>query len=180
MSTPRPVTQGTRLENMATFLRRAPAGPVVEVGVFEGGSLAWLAQKFPQRSFIGYDTFEGMPDACQFDNFHRGGDFMASYDQVRQTLIRFENVQIVKGKYPEADTILPDGIALAHVDVDIYQSTLRAFEHLRERMAPGGRVYCDDAFQPTCDGATLAVCEFAAKYQRVARLDAFGHVYFQF
>ncbi len=87
-----------------------------------------------------------------------------------------ENVTLVKGYFPASDAdILSAPIAMAHVDVDLYRSTLRAFEHLAPLMAPGGRIYCDDAFVNTCDGATLAFCEFCGTSKRVPRFDNGGH-----
>src|SRR5262249_53272903 len=73
------------------------------------------------------------------------------------------NVQLIKGYYPDSDTIRPDGIALAHVDVDLYSSTLNSLRHLWPLITPGGRIYCDDAFVSTCEGATKALCKFCSE-----------------
>ena len=60
---------------MTRFIADAPAGIIVEVGVWKGGSLRFMAERHKGRRFYGFDTFEGLPEACAFDNFHRRGDF---------------------------------------------------------------------------------------------------------
>lgn len=165
-----------KLENMDRFLRSGPAGCVVEVGVYQGGSLRYLAERHPTRQFYGYDTFSGMPPVCGLDNHHKEGDFgNTSYEEVRTYLSDLPNVTLIKGFYPQSDTVRPPQIALAHVDVDIYQSTLDAFEHLAPRMTKNGRIYCDDAFVSTCHGATIAFCEFCGRHRRVPQFDAGTH-----
>jgi O-methyltransferase len=148
---------------MENFLAFAPDGCVVEVGVYQGGSLYYLASRFPNRMFYGYDTFEGMPEACAEDNYHRQGDFLSSLEYVTDAVSGLGNVHLVKGCYPESDTIHPQPIALAHVDVDLYSSTLNSLRHLWPLITPGGRIYCDDAFVNTCAGATKAFLQFCSE-----------------
>ena len=96
---------------------------------------------------------------------------------------------MIKGLYPESDTIKPKPIALAHVDVDLYWSTYNAFCHLKPLMAQGGRIYCDDAFCRGSHGATIAMCRFAHEQSMPILLDKiahyknnipYAHAYFQF
>jgi hypothetical protein len=172
---PRPVTAPHKLANMERWLKEAPPGPVVEVGVFQGGSLIHLAEMFPDRHFYGYDTFEGMPPACGVDNHHRVGDFTASFDSVRTACAKLPNITLTKGRYPDSDTIRPQGVAMAHVDVDIYESTRDTIEHLMALMAPRSRLYCDDAWVDSCHGATIAMCEVAARHKMFPKFDHGWH-----
>lgn len=173
---PAPVTAGRKLENMVNWLKEAPPGPVVEVGVYQGGSLIHLASRFPGRQFYGYDTFEGIPEATNdLDNFHRKGDFSASFEDVKSACDRLPNITLVKGIYPTSDTIRPNNIALAHVDVDIYESTKATIEHLIPLMGPKSRLYCDDAWMDTCEGATIAMCEVAAAHKMFPKFDHGWH-----
>lgn len=164
---------------MSRFIRTAPSGIIVEVGVWKGGSLRYLAENHPDRTFFGFDTFEGMPPTCNLDNHHKQGDFSdTSFEAVRAALADLPNVTVVKGHFPESDMTGNLPIAMAHVDVDIYESTLSTFRHLSPRMVPNGRIYCDDAFQSTCEGATLAMCLFAAQTSHVPQFDLGSHAAF--
>ncbi|MFO0277736.1 MAG: TylF/MycF/NovP-related O-methyltransferase [Planctomycetota bacterium] len=180
LSDPNPVTGQQKLANMQSFLRDAPAGDVVEVGVYEGGSLAWLASRFPWRRFLGFDTFAGLPAPTPRDNHHRVGEFAADFANVQRRLAELHNVSLHRGVFPGSAGALRGPLALVHVDVDLFEGTLASLRHVAPLMAPGGRVYCDDALWQDCEGATLAVCAFASETGRPFRLDPALHVYFQF
>jgi O-methyltransferase len=160
---------------MCEFLKTAPAGCVVEVGVFEGASLYIMASAQPDRQFYGYDTFAGMPPANQHDNTHKEGDFMTTPDVAGEYLKSLTNVKLIQGIYPHSDNIRPGCIALAHVDVDLYQSTYESLCHLAPMMVKGGRLYCDDSFVNTCEGATLALCRFCGERNIVPHVSHFSH-----
>lgn len=159
---------------MVNFLKTAPAGCVVEVGVYEGASLYIMASAHPDRQFYGYDTFAGMPPATQYDNVHKAGDFMTSPDIAGEYLKPLDNVTLIQGVYPKSDIVRPEGIALAHVDVDLYQSTYEALCHIAPVMLKGGRIYCDDSFVDTCEGATLALCRFCGERNIVPHVSHFS------
>lgn len=172
-------TADSKLQNMSRFIAGAPPGIIVEVGVWKGGSLRYLAEQHPDRVFYGFDTFEGMPEVCELDNHHRAGDFGdTSFEVVKQQLSDLRNVILTKGRFPDSDITQNLPIAMVHCDVDIYQSTIQTFRHLWPRVVAGGRMYCDDAFQTTCEGATLALCEFAAEIKRIPQFDLGTHAAF--
>lgn len=169
-------TANGRLQNMSRFISQAPPGIIIEVGVWKGGSLRYLAENHPTRQFYGFDTFEGMPEACPLDNMHKKGDFgNTSFETVKQALSDLKNVTVIKGYFPASDVTGNLPIAMVHCDVDLYESTIRTFRHLWPRVVPGGRMYCDDAFQSTCEGATLALCEFATEIKRIPQFDLGTH-----
>ena len=179
------ITEQGKLAHMCRFLAHAPPGAVVEVGVYQGGSLARLAAHAGQRRVYGYDTFAGLPGAGPFDNCMRGGEFRASLEEATANLAGFPGARLVQGLYPATD--LTEGpVALAHVDVDLYDSTYGAISHLWPLMAQGGRLYCDDALHHACEGATLACCRVAHERGRPFHVDRegpacfFPHCYFQF
>ena len=148
------------LDHMADWLlSTGPAGFVVEVGVYQGGSLAYLASRLPGRRLYGYDTFTGLV-GCGAEDGHRDGDFACTEAVARKHLERYGNVALIVGQYPESDLDPPSPVALAHVDVDLYRPTLAALGHLWPLLAPGGRVYAGDAYWPSCPGATKALDEF--------------------
>lgn len=174
-------TANGRLQNMSRFISQAPPGIIIEVGVWKGGSLRYLAENHPDRMFYGFDTFQGMPETCELDNHHRPGDFgNTSYEDVRQNLSDLKNVILTKGVFPESDITKDLPIAMVHCDVDIYTSTLRTLRHVAPRIVHNGRIYCDDAFQSTCEGATLALCQFAVESRRIPQFDLGSHAAFCF
>jgi len=169
--TPKPITNPRKLQNMAEWLSKAPPGPVVEVGVFEGGSLIYLASRFPERQFFGFDTFEGCPKPTQHDNHHKAGDFASDFESVQKACSHLKNVKLVKGRYPESGDCTPSGIAMAHVDCDIYEPTRDTVLKLAPLMHGQGRIYCDDCFVDTCYGATIGFQEAAAKIGKPIKID---------
>jgi hypothetical protein len=172
-------TNDDKLRNMARFIGEAPAGIVIEVGVWKGGSLRFMAERHKERQFYGFDTFQGLPEECEIDNFHRKGDFAdTSLEEALHNLRGLPNVLLTRGLFPASDITGDLPIAMVHCDVDLYESTLNTFRHLWPRIAPGGRLYCDDAFQHTCEGATLALCHFATEIGRVPQFDHGMHAVF--
>ncbi len=154
------LTQPWYTDRMLEFLETAPDGAVVEVGIYQGGSLVALAKS--GRQCYGYDTFAGLPAPTEKDNLLKGGEYACPEDMVRHNLRRYSNITLVPGEYPSSDSVRPC-TALAFIDVDLHRSTLAALIHIWGLLVPGGRVYCHDAFWPGCLGATRAVLEFAAR-----------------
>jgi O-methyltransferase len=154
-----------KMKNILKFIKEdAPLGYIVEIGVYRGGSFYQLVNADPDRICIGYDTFCGLPEHTEFDNHHVTGDFAnTSLAEVSDYMVvnsPNEKWVLVRGRYPESDWFRPSPIALAHVDVDTYTSTRDCLNHLLPLMAPGGRIYIDDAYVKSCEGATKAVEEF--------------------
>jgi len=174
---PFPVTHKFKLDEMCLFLSSI-AGDVSEIGVFQGGSLIYMASRFPDKHFYAYDTFEGMPDVTEYDNHHVKGDFTVSYDTVKSITSYLKNVTLIKGVYPESDFI-KSKVAMVHLDVDIYKSTLDSLMYLKDLIIPGGRIYCDDVFWKDCRGATKALIEFCYKEEIIPEMKK-GQFYLQF
>jgi O-methyltransferase len=129
------------------------AGPIVECGVYKGGTAALLASF--NRELHLYDTFEGMPETDSID-IHRKGDFDdTSVEAVRKLV---PSAIFHKGWIPETFIDLPEKIGFAHIDVDIYRSVRDCCEHLYPRMT--GFMVFDDYGFPSCPGARKAVDEF--------------------
>ena len=60
-----------------------------------------------------------------------------------------------------------DKISFAHIDVDIYRSTLDCCTFIYPRLSPGGFIICDDYGFPSCPGARTAIDEFFANKPEV-------------
>ena len=142
-------------------------GDIWECGVYKGGTASMLAKIISTKSdgkkplFL-FDTFKGMPATSPTKDFHRAGDFSdASLEGVRKAVGRHDFVQYREGFIPDTFKGLENSaIALAHVDVDIYQSVLDCCEFIFPRLSPGGFMVFDDYGLPSCPGAREAVDKY--------------------
>jgi O-methyltransferase len=142
-------------------------GDFWECGVYRGGTARMLAEFLGRKAQTGvklhlFDTFAGMPETDREVDIHRKGDFSdTSLAAVKQVVGRGQTVEFHPGWIPDSFRGMPDGpIALAHVDVDIYQSVLDCCRFIYPRLPAGGVMVFDDYGFPTCPGARKAVDEF--------------------
>jgi O-methyltransferase len=141
-------------------------GDVAEVGVYRGGTALLLSRLLgdEKRELFFFDTFEGMPETHPDYDKHLTGDFAdTSLAAVQRVLTGHDRTHLVQGLFPAtAGVVEGRTFALAHVDVDIYQSVLDCSEYFYRRMTPGGAIVYDDYGQRSCPGARRAVDEFYA------------------
>ena len=146
--------------NLSNYL----SGNLAEVGVYRGGSAEIIANaKFSEKKLYLFDTFDGMPQVHENDNFCKQGDFgETSYEQVKNGLRHFNNVFVYKGVFPQQNSsfIENEQFALVHIDVDIYQSYKDCLEFFYPRMVHGGIMVLDDYNHEKCIGAKIATDEF--------------------
>lgn len=120
-----------------------PPGCFVEVGVYQGGSAAWLyrlAEEQGRELFL-YDTFTGIPMRRDDCDHHFVGDFSdCSYEEVRDA---FPRAEVIKGLFPDSIVPMP-GIAFVHADADQYESTKNICKVLGPLMVSGGVMLFDD------------------------------------
>jgi O-methyltransferase len=139
-----------------SIVRDRIAGAFVECGCWNGGSGALLARvaMADGRTTWLFDSFEGLPTPSAIDATVAGevgarGDFTGSEARVRSVLglagVPTAGVQIVKGWFKDTLSEAQTGpIALLHVDVDLYDSTIDVLDALYDRVTPGGIVVFDD------------------------------------
>jgi len=146
-------------------------GAVVEFGCFRGSStsvmLDYALSAGLDREFHIFDIFDGFtyeearksPDAMW-----QGTHKTEGYDIVRQ---RLEAIGYPKLKVYKANVItapLPPEItqiAIANVDVDLYEAVRAGLEKVADLIPPGGIIICEDAgHTPNLIGARLALQEF--------------------
>lgn len=141
---------------MCDEARKLPAGCLVEVGVYKGGS-AWHLAKVAReqdRDLHLFDTFAGIPCKKDIDT-HVIGDFGdTDLETVRAQL---PDAIFHVGNFPET---LPDDlrdIAFVHADCDQYESVKAVCEHLYPRLIKGGIIVFDDYY--ALAGAKAAIDE---------------------
>lgn len=116
-------------------------GLVLEFGVFHGRSLRLLAPG-SDGCVHGFDSFEGLPaDWAGKDargDLSTGGRLPAVEPHVRLHRGWFED------SLPRFLAAHPGAVRLAHVDCDLYASTVTVLEALAPRLVPGSVLVFDD------------------------------------
>jgi hypothetical protein len=157
----------------ALYRTRRLSGDVVEVGCFRGSSgsvmLDYAANKnLPPRHFWFFDVFQGFDyqealassDATWANTHATEGETI-----VRQRLsakaganqVTVKKLNIITDEIP--DDLGP--IAVANIDVDLYEAVLAGLTRIAPLMQIGGIMICEDAgHTPALVGAALALEQF--------------------
>ena len=152
--------------------KEMPAGDILEVGVWRGGSgalLASAAREFcPSACVCLADTFSGVVKTSRMDDSYTGGEHCdTSEETVRQLLAGLEllNAQIFRGVFPDefGDNLLKNCWRLVHIDVDVYLSARDTFECIWPHVLPGGIVVFDDYGFSSTNGITTLCNELKEK-----------------
>ncbi len=163
-------------------------GDVVEMGAYRGGSALLICHLLESIGFNWdfhvFDRFErGLPAPTQQDRTlnvggHQEGQFGSSYDQVRDLLAPYKFVRIYPG---DIRTTLGDCktgfVRFAHLDMDLYQSTVWGLDWLRLRMERGAIILADDYAVPQCLGVRAAIDEFIVKQHKAHVVLPTGQVF---
>ena len=137
---------GTQRELLAYALKQVEAaGCFTEFGVFKGGTMRFMAKRFPHRPFHGFDSFEGLPES--WGGFDLGKGAFSTGGQLPSVPT---NVSLHKGFF---DASLPawkeahtDSIAFMHIDCDLYSSTKTLLDILADRLQVGTVIVFDEYF----------------------------------
>jgi O-methyltransferase len=158
--------RGYVLMSLAQYARYLP-GDFAECGVYRGGSALLLCrtlQDTSKRLYL-FDSFQGLP---ALDAKHdrtvdfREGQFSVSAETVRQLLSDFrQRIDLREGWIPDTFRGLESTLyAFAHIDVDLYQSTLDCCSYFYPRLIPGGVLLFDEYGAPSAHGEKDAVDEY--------------------
>ena len=149
------------------MIKEGITGHVAELGAYRGNTasvLAAIARRMNTTAWI-LDTFEGFnPNDLQgIDASHRAEFDDTSLEAVR-ALVGEQNVQYVKGHFPDSARLMPDDLSfcLVHIDCDLYVPIVHALDYFYPRLVPGGYLIIHDYGSLDWDGAEKAVDEFFA------------------
>ena len=121
-------------------------GDLAEVGVYKGAS-AKLIREASKKDLHLFDTFEGLPGLNRKDDpkkFQKG-DFSASIESVKSYLKGYPNIRFYKGLFPStAEPVRNKKFSFAHLDVDVYDSTLNCLKWFYPRLSKGGVIISHD------------------------------------
>ena len=120
-------------------------GLFLEFGVFQGTSIRYMANKFVDRTIHGFDSFEGLPEKWE----RGGGNFDKGHFAVQNLPDVPTNVVLHKGWFHETlpditETLRKEGLALIHIDCDLYSSTVTVFKHLKPFILSGTIIVFDE------------------------------------
>lgn len=140
-------------------------GETIEIGCYKGRTAALLASLINHKIIL-YDSFQGLSEPGPQDTnkppFVQGSN-QADADEVLDYFRTHHLPEpvIVKKWLGELDANeLPTQIRFCHIDVDLYEPTLRAMRLVWPRMSKGGVVIVDDYRHLELPGVEAAVSEF--------------------
>lgn len=144
------------------LLAQAIPGAIVEFGCFMGNTAKLLTHISDKPVYV-YDSFAGLPrkDIVGLrvrDRMDTNGTapLVANFEADALLL-----PTIIEKWFDEiTPDDLPEQIAFAHIDGDLYSSTLTALGLLYARVSPGGIILVDDCFKTRWAGVKVAVDEF--------------------
>lgn len=151
--------------NLEQVFKDGVPGDLVELGVYKGNSAAMLAAfaRRHNRHVYLFDTFAGF-DARDLRgvDIERPVQFCDTSVESVQKLVGTEGVTCVQGFFPEstAKITMPNQIAVAHIDCDLYEPMKAGLEEFYPRLSPGGMMLLHDYSSGHWPGATRAVDEF--------------------
>ncbi len=169
------------LSELRGVLSQSVSGDIVEFGCYRGDTSLLiervLEREFPKslsRLWI-YDSFEGLPARTREDASVAGDGFKQGelFVSKREVVERFKKAglhvpRVRKGFFEnlDAENDLPDEIAFAFLDGDLYQSIKTSLELVTPRMnRQGGVILVHDYNNPQLPGAARAVDEWLARFR---------------
>jgi hypothetical protein len=160
----------------------AVPGAIVECGVFKGNSLfRWasfraLFEAHAGREIIAFDTFGEFPPAQRADDRAVLQGFLEVAGNMSAPIEDIQGVLEQKGCAADVDLVAGDlvsglapflerrprlGVALLHIDVDLFEPTRAALEQLGPRISSGGVCVLDD--YGIFPGATEAIDAYCGR-----------------
>jgi O-methyltransferase len=148
-----------------------PSESLIEVGPYKGGGALHVSNPSPARTIFVCDTFEGFGDLPMDPRL----DHLFARERFRDTNFELvksrwahkgRDVHWVQGYFPEsAANVDISNVSFAHIDLDIYESTVKALKYLRPRLIDRSIVLFDDYLRGV-DGVVKAACEFSEAHRR--------------
>lgn len=162
LSLPEPMIMSSRefrlhLFHMASEAVHGVAGDFVEVGCNAGYSSVILQKVLVEarssRKFHVYDSFEGLPQVHENDQAaYESGEMSTSREQFDRNFQEIGLPLPIVHKGWFQDTLpgtLPENIAFALIDGDLYESTLTALENVYPRLVKGAVVLFNIYYDPS-------------------------------
>jgi hypothetical protein len=120
-------------------------GHYLELGVFTGGTIRYIAKRIGQRSIHGFDSFEGFNEV--WSGFSLGNKTFDTKGQLPRVPA---NVLLHRGYFdaslPKWLAENPGPVAFVHIDCNLYSSTKTVLDLLAPRLVAGTIILFDEYF----------------------------------
>jgi hypothetical protein len=122
-------------------------GLYLEFGVFEGGSVNYIANYITPRIIYGFDSFEGIPE-----DWKRRKDGTLTYPEGTFSINGVpevkDNVRLIKGWFndtlPRFVNEHSEVVSFINIDSDLYSSAKTILTELNNKIIPGTIIYFDE------------------------------------
>lgn len=151
-------------------------GDFVELGCYRGDTSVLLAKICgnKKRLYL-YDSFEGLPEKSFFDGSAAGDEFTKGELLVTKAEVvnRFKKSGLImpiikKGFFNELNSDdLPEKIAFAFLDGDLYESIRDSLKLVEDKMVEGGVILVHDYMNVALPGVSKAVDEWLKNKDRI-------------
>lgn len=168
-------------------------GDYVELGCYRGDTSLLLAELLveksvekPAKKLWIYDSFEGLPEKGEEDTSEIGKDFIKGELAVtkREVKARFLRAglpvpAIKKAWFNELTGVdLPEKIAFAFLDGDLYESIRDSLRLVEDKMSKGSVIMVHDYDNPALPGVAKAVDEWlSSKNAKMERNKSLAIIY---
>jgi hypothetical protein len=163
--------QDTKVYSHGSLIRHAclmaPAGATCEFGVFKGTSLRMI-RNYRKPPVYGFDSWQGLPEPWDMGEArHEAGHFATAKPA------DFANgVHLVEGWFSETIPQWNGGIALLHIDCDLYSSAKEVLFGLNDSIKPGAVILFDEicsfdgSYPNWAEGEWKALREWQEEFNR--------------
>lgn len=152
-----------RVANLDEMLEavKGLSGDYAECGVWRGEVAQYIYErKAPDATLWLFDSFEGHPEPCEFDDAKAHPKGRYNDNSVEMVQARCPHAIIIPGWMPDSLQAVKDiSFRFVRVDVDHYLTTKYVVEFFLPRMVAGGIMEFDDYNHAECPGATRAINE---------------------
>ena len=135
-------------------------GDIVEFGCFVGNTAKLITSITTKQIYV-YDSFEGLPESFE----GHPGEMKVTSEALIQNFNN-DNIRlpiIYKGWFNEIKPEqIPNKISFAHLDGDLYDSTIQPLNLIYNNIVPGGVILIDDYGADCWYGVKKAAEEFFA------------------
>ena len=165
------------------ILRKSEVYDFAECGCWKGHSSYFISKLISNSNknikFHIFDSFEGLSKETTEDEglkiFSKKdlnkirSQFSSDEDFVKNKVLKgFNFVEIYKGWIPEKFKLVENcKFSFVHIDVDLYEPTLKSLEFFYPRLAEGGIIVCDDYNSRHFDGSKKAWDEYFKKNKSI-------------
>jgi O-methyltransferase len=165
-------------------------GDYYEFGCFTGASLNHAIRthlkfsknknkiNFMNRSFLGFDSFEGFPQEVHPE--YTSKNFKSNYSKVKRLEDKYDCCKIIKGYFSdslkEINQKETNSIAFAFIDCDIYDSSKDIINFLENRLSNGSFLMIDDYYNLDQKGKSIhhSLFENENLYKKLYRVSSYG------